>query len=266
MKVINNLNNLKDPLHMAEFLAEQMRSIARRLEQIEKPLAEDATMADHEHHRLVGTINPKKLAELLDGQEMPGVEDVGTFTRALNIVRSGKIENLNRLQLRELALAFIALLQADRKVTNQIMMALRQVSAAPGKKHHDSIMEAAGDDEQLVKNQISKAEALVKSLNGTMDQQGSKYIITVPGLRDDNKVFKFQFTLHSHPDLRETAVAFKGPFTKDIHNEGMCDISLLSPVIKHFIQGFKSGSLKGAAPITLADARKMGLLKGYIER
>ena len=111
---------------MTEFLAEQMRSIARRLEQItESP---ETTDMAHEPH-LKGTLNAKKLAELLDGQELPGVEDVNKFVQAINLVKQGNIDHLSRLHMKELALAFIALLQADKKITQQVMNVLRTVSA-----------------------------------------------------------------------------------------------------------------------------------------
>ena len=120
---------------MTEFLAEQMRSLARRLEQLnEAPLAaatpthDEAHDMQHEPH-LKGTINAKKLAQLLDGTELPGVEDVNKFAQAINMVRQGNVEHLNRMHMKELAMAFIALLQADKKVTQQVMNVLRSVSA-----------------------------------------------------------------------------------------------------------------------------------------
>lgn len=111
---------------MTQFLAEQMRSITRRLQQIQE--APEHTSVAHEP-KLMGALNPKKLAELLDGQELPGVEDVNKFTQAINMVKQGNIDHLNRLHMKELALAFIALLQADKKVTQQVMNVLRMVSA-----------------------------------------------------------------------------------------------------------------------------------------
>lgn len=112
--------------HMAEFLAEQMRSLARRLEQIQE--APESHNPTHDVH-LKGSLNAKKLAELLDDQELPGVEDVNKFVQAINLVRQGQLDSLNRFHMKELALAFVALLQAEKKVTQQVMNVLRTVSA-----------------------------------------------------------------------------------------------------------------------------------------
>jgi hypothetical protein len=111
---------------MTQFLAEQMRSITRRLQQIQE--APEPAETAHEPH-LKGTLNAKKLAELLDGQELPGVEDVNKFVQAINMVKQGNIDHLNRLHMKELAMAFIALMQADKKITQQVMNVLRTVSA-----------------------------------------------------------------------------------------------------------------------------------------
>jgi gamma-glutamylcysteine synthetase len=111
---------------MTQILAEQMRSLSRRLQQIhEAPAPTDSASQVH----LKGNLNAKKLAELLDGQELLGVEDVNKFTQAINMVKQGNIDSLSNLHRKELAMAFIALLQADKKVTQQIMDVLRTVSA-----------------------------------------------------------------------------------------------------------------------------------------
>lgn len=117
---------------MTEFLAEEMRSIVRRLTQIqESPETSDTS---HEPH-LKGALNAKKLAELLNGQEMPGVDDVNKFVQAINMIKQGNIKQLNRLHMQELAMAFISLLQADKKITQQVMNVLRTVSADPHTSH-----------------------------------------------------------------------------------------------------------------------------------
>jgi len=139
---------------MAKILAEQMRSIARRLEQIqESPAPTDSASQVH----LKGNLNAKKLAELLDGQELLGVEDVNKFTQAINMVKQGNIDSLSNLHRKELAMAFIALLQADKKVTQQIMNVLRAVSAD---KPAQTVMEDVVDMDLAKIHKFLKGAAL----------------------------------------------------------------------------------------------------------
>ena len=100
---------------MTEYLAEQMRSLTRRLEELAQ-----ATMPDT---GLEGSLNPKQLAELL------GVSDLQTFTRSMNKIRAGDADKLTRMEMTELAEAFVRLLAAEAEDTQKAMQALKRVSA-----------------------------------------------------------------------------------------------------------------------------------------
>jgi urease accessory protein UreF len=100
---------------MAEYLAEQMRSLTRRLEELaQNPLPDTG---------LEGSLNAKQLAELL------GVNDMPTFTRSMNKIRKGDTNKLTRAEMTELAEAFVRLLALEEKETQKVMMALKRVSA-----------------------------------------------------------------------------------------------------------------------------------------
>lgn len=101
---------------MAEFLAEQMRSLARRLEE----LAQTPHMPEQ---GLKGSLNPKQLADLL------GLEDLSTFTRSINKIRRGDADKLSRTEMTEMAEAFVKLLAAKPDDTQKVMNALKKVSA-----------------------------------------------------------------------------------------------------------------------------------------
>ena len=100
---------------MTQFLAEQMRSLVRRLEEAgQEQMPMDA---------LKGSLNPRQLAELL------GIDDLPLFTRSINKVRAGKADDLTRVEMTELAVAFVNLLAADPDDTQKAMMAIKRVSA-----------------------------------------------------------------------------------------------------------------------------------------
>lgn len=99
---------------MAEYLAEQMRSLARRLDELNQQMPDTG---------LEGSLNPKQLAEIL------GLEDLNLFTRSMNKIKAGKTDQLTRSEMTELAVAFVNLLAAEEKDTQKAMMALRRVSA-----------------------------------------------------------------------------------------------------------------------------------------
>lgn len=109
---------------MAEYLAEQMRSIVRRLDELAH-----ATMP---HTGLEGSLNAKQLAELL------GVSDLQTFVRSMNKIRTGDADKLTRMEITELAEAFVRLLAAEAEDTQKAMMSLKRVSA-----REEPVMEAS---------------------------------------------------------------------------------------------------------------------------
>lgn len=100
---------------MTQFLAEQMRSIVRRLEEAgQEALPTDA---------LKGALNPRQLAELL------GIDDLPLFTRSIRKVQMGKADDLTRAEMTEMAVAFVNLLAADPEDTQKAMLAIKRVSA-----------------------------------------------------------------------------------------------------------------------------------------
>jgi hypothetical protein len=99
---------------MTQFLAEQMRSLVRRLQEVsQEPMPQDA---------LKGTLNPKQLAELL------GIDDLPLFTRSIRKVQAGDTDKLTRAEMTELAVAFVNLLAADPEDTQKAMLAIKRVS------------------------------------------------------------------------------------------------------------------------------------------
>jgi hypothetical protein len=100
---------------MAEYLAEQMRSLVSRLNELASPTMPDTG--------LEGSLNAKQLAELL------GVSDLQTFVRSMNKIRAGDADKLTRMEMTELAEAFVRLLAAEAEDTQKAMMSLKRVSA-----------------------------------------------------------------------------------------------------------------------------------------
>jgi hypothetical protein len=118
---------------MTEFLAEQMRSIARRLMEIDStvPKKEELPKTDTMSSApLSGSINTKLLAELLN------IHDLSLFTQSINKIRTGKADRLNRKELTELAIAFVNLLDAKQDDTQKAMAILKKVS----KKDDEELM------------------------------------------------------------------------------------------------------------------------------
>jgi hypothetical protein len=101
---------------MADFLAEQMRSLVRRLDEL--------TQADTMPAQgLEGTINPKQLADML------GISDLNTFTISINKIRQGDTDKLTIPEMTEMAVAFVNLLAAEAEDTQKVMQSLKRVSA-----------------------------------------------------------------------------------------------------------------------------------------
>jgi hypothetical protein len=100
---------------MKPILAEEMRTIANRLEEFVQ--GEEVP-----HGALKGTLNPRQLAELL------GIDDLQTFTRSINKIKMGHADKLTRIEMTELAIAFVNLLAAQPEDTTKAMTAIRRVS------------------------------------------------------------------------------------------------------------------------------------------
>lgn len=109
---------------MTKILAEQMRQFAAKLEEL--------AQQDMPQGELTGTLNPKQLAELL------GIDDMQTFTRSINKIKMGHADKLTRMEMTELAIAFVNLLAAQPEDTTKAMTAIRRVSA----KEEEPVMEA----------------------------------------------------------------------------------------------------------------------------
>ena len=126
---------------MAEFLAEQMRSIARRLVELDNigatPEKTEEPKKDAMNDKpLSGSINTRLLADLLD------IHDVSLFTQSINKIRTGKADHLNRRELTEMAIAFVNLLDAKQDDTQQAMNMLKKVSKKADQV--DDLMEDSG--------------------------------------------------------------------------------------------------------------------------
>lgn len=112
---------------MTEFLAEQMRSIARRLEELNvNPQTQNDTQTDATSHKdimpqdeLEGNINPKQLADLL------GLKDISLFQRAIRKLRDG--DTVSRQEITEIAIAFEKLLAAEPEDTQKAMVMLKRI-------------------------------------------------------------------------------------------------------------------------------------------
>jgi hypothetical protein len=230
---------------MAEYLAEQMRSLTRRLEELaQNPLPDTG---------LEGSLNAKQLAEML------GVNDLQTFTRSMNKIRGGDALKLTRAEMTELAEAFVRLLALEEKETQKVMMALKRVSAKQEPVMEDKTRE---DESQEL---IDSAQKLVASHNGTLSKKGSKYQVTIPNLYKD-KTFNLEFNLRWNPVHDKMVVDFKGPFTSSEYNEGWSFAEVLPYVIKHFINAFPTGVLKYAPPTNRRQASADRLTPRYIPR
>jgi len=136
-----------------KFLAEDLRSIANKLNRIYEDDKSDGTkqtlpttnegppddseisdiaananvddMMTHEKKpvKLQGTIAVKNLAKLM------GIQNTSLFSSAFNALRSGKLPS-NQAQIRELAIAFDKLLAADASTTTQVLNQLRRIHKA----------------------------------------------------------------------------------------------------------------------------------------
>jgi hypothetical protein len=101
---------------MTQLIAEQMRSLLRRLD--ESPTTGMAPSGE-----LEGSLNPKQLAELL------GIDDLQTFARSIAKIRRGDADQLTRMEMTEMATAFVNLLAAEAEETQKAMLAIKRVSA-----------------------------------------------------------------------------------------------------------------------------------------
>jgi uridine kinase len=110
---------------MTEFLAEQMRSLARRLEELNvTPQSQDDLHTDEmPQEELEGNINPKQLADIL------GLRDTSLFQRAIRKIRDG--HSISRPEMTEVAIAFERLLAAEPEDTQKAMVILKRIH-----RHH----------------------------------------------------------------------------------------------------------------------------------
>lgn len=159
---------------MTAHLAEHMRNLKTILENIHHPELPGAG--------LKGTLNPKQLAELL------GVSDLQTFTRSMNKIRMGDADKLTRLEITELAEAFVRLLAAEPEDTQKAMLALKRVSAKV-----EPVMEAWAPKEQgNIDTQLSKLVKSVKKYPDVKVKKGVKtHTVGIPSLG-----IKFKFTVY----------------------------------------------------------------------
>lgn len=110
---------------MTEILSEQMRSLSRRLAELDSSGMKDSMPTAE----LKGSINTAQLADLL------GIQDLPLFSRSINKVRRGDTDKLHRAEMTELAVAFVNLLAADADATQKALAAIKRVTAqAPDKE------------------------------------------------------------------------------------------------------------------------------------
>jgi hypothetical protein len=121
---------------MKLILAEQMRSLAMRLNELDStsmstmsPMASVTNLSSDSHRdvmpadKLRGTINTRRLADLL------GILDFNNFNQAIMKAKQGKANKLNRVQATEMAIAFEMLLRLDAQDTQKAMQMLKMVHA-----------------------------------------------------------------------------------------------------------------------------------------
>ncbi len=101
---------------MAAILAEQMRHLANRIDEL-------AQNEELPQGALEGSLNARQLAELL------GIDDLNTFTRSINKIKRGDADKLTRVEMTEMAIAFVNLLAAQPEDTTKAMTAIRRVSS-----------------------------------------------------------------------------------------------------------------------------------------
>ncbi len=101
---------------MAAILAEQMRQLANRIDEL-------AQNEELPQGALEGSLNARQLAELL------GIDDLNTFTRSINKIKRGDADKLTRVEMIEMAIAFVNLLAAQPEDTTKAMTAIRRVSS-----------------------------------------------------------------------------------------------------------------------------------------
>lgn len=111
---------------MTEILTEQMRSLVRRLDELDAPSGATVISGTKEilpSDPTKGNVVAKQLADIL------GLQDVNMLTRAMTKLRQGRENVLTRQEMAELSIAFMRLVLADPTQTNKAMMLLKRISA-----------------------------------------------------------------------------------------------------------------------------------------
>lgn len=111
---------------MTQILTEQMRSLARRLDELDSTPGAATVPGSKESVPLdptKGSLMPKQLADII------GLQDINMFTRAWNKLRQGRADKLTRQEMAELSIAFMKLVLADPNQTTKAMALLRRIGA-----------------------------------------------------------------------------------------------------------------------------------------
>lgn len=111
---------------MTQILTEQMRSLAKRLHELDSSPGAAMIPGSKETVPIEptqGSVMPKQLADIL------GMQDINLFTRAWNKLRQGREHQLTRQEMAELSIAFMKLVLADPNDTTKAMSLLRRISA-----------------------------------------------------------------------------------------------------------------------------------------
>jgi hypothetical protein len=111
---------------MTQILSEQMRSLARRLDELDSNPGSAKVSGSKETVPLdptKGSLLPKQLADII------GLDDVNLFTRAMTKIRQGKEDKLTRQEMTELSIAFMKLILATSENTQKAMQLLKRIAA-----------------------------------------------------------------------------------------------------------------------------------------
>ena len=134
---------------MTQYLVEQMRSITRRLQELDtgtKPgLAPTSPPSSKSSSTgkdvmptdpLKGSVNARQLADTL------GISDLSTFQRAMNKVKQGRADRLSRQEMTEFAMSWVRLMELNPNDTRKVMQQMQRLQADPA----EAMEEDAGSD------------------------------------------------------------------------------------------------------------------------
>lgn len=114
-------------------LTEQMRSIAKRIQVTEQPVA--APAAGTPSVMVPGTkeqVPTQPLKDPVAHRQLAmqlGLADLSTFNRAMQKVKVGQVSKLTRTEIADLAMAFVKLLALNPADTQKVMTTIKRISS-----------------------------------------------------------------------------------------------------------------------------------------